>query len=103
MKTIKLKESSFSSAEVYNQNTFKESGLYINTDENNIKSLWFKPSDSDFAFFVCDYDSVVGLIEETKEQVQENNISVSDNISVSENFILKLVATSIGNTKELEL
>ena len=66
MKTIKLKESNFSSSEVYNQNTFKESGLYINTDENNIKTLYFKALNNYFAFYICDYNSIIGLIEETK-------------------------------------
>lgn len=105
-KTIKYNEITLNSTIVHQGHSYPDVGVYLVTDENAIKQLIFVVKDSNnlkatFLINNSDFLNLDSLFNED-EQTQTPQIAPQQS-TVSESFVLKLMAIRDGKVGEVDL
>lgn len=98
---IEIKESSVDSKNLYLSYSYNGVGIYLNTDENNVKTLMCVGID--IVAYIGDI-SLINALGITKDAPKEDEKEeVKEGFNVTEDFLLKLVAVTNGNVNQIEL
>lgn len=99
-----LKNSNIKSAEMYAADSYSESGIYLNLDENGIENLFLVNKPEIVVYWFGTSKGDIQILKETLSETQpQNEVCLASEQGISEDLFLKTLSIISMNDKYKEL